>query len=289
MPSALGKEGFFLAAFGHESLLELIGVTVRTGNGTVPVLDNIHLTVRPGEWITIAGANGSGKSTLIGLIAGWILPDEGTVKRGFAGEKPIPWVMQQDGPHMGDTPLEETLFVLEMRGEPADSLKAKAGEALGKAGLWPVRHRRMDALSGGRRQLVQAAACLAVDAPLLLFDEATSMLDGRSRKLVRDTALRICREGKTVIWCTHRLEEAVPGGRIVVLESGKIVHDGITVSFFYNEGPDGLTACERLGFHPPFVVRTARELKKLGRETIGCPLDGSDLLHALAEVKADEG
>lgn len=269
-----------MAHHGAEPLA-LEGVSVHAEGRPEPVLHNIHLTVGPGEWVTLAGANGSGKSTLIGVIAGLIEPDEGRVRRGFAGHGPIPYVMQQDGPFFGDTPWEEVLFVLETGGVKGDLLR-RAEEALLRTGLFPHRHRPLHALSGGQRQLASAAACLASGAPILLLDEATAMLDGISRSLVWQTAVRLHREGKTVIWCTHRLEETVRNGRIIVLKDGTVVHDGPTEDFFYGEREDGRTPCEAAGFVPPFAVRTARALIRKGLSPSILPLSGEELAAAWA-------
>lgn len=265
---------------------ELRGVTVRAAGGQSPVLDRIDLAIRPGEWITIAGANGSGKSTLAGVVAGLIEPDEGTLHRGFAGEAPIPYVMQQDGPFFGDTPLDEVYFVLDARGEPSENIPRLAESILRETHLFPLRNRPLDTLSGGQRQLVAVAACLAAGAPLLLFDEATAMLDDRSRRLVLDTAARLYRRGSTVLWCTHRLEETMEDGRVIVLEDGRKTADERTADFFYKEAPDGRTPCDRAGFIPPLAVRTARLLIGTGWKPDKLPLDGPGLVRALAEADA---
>lgn len=265
---------------------ELRKVTVRTGHRQAPVLDRIDLDIRAGEWLTIAGANGSGKSTLAGVIAGLIDPDEGMLHPGFAGEAPIPYVMQQDGPFFGDTPLEEVHFVLDARGEPAETIPPAAATILRETGLHALRHRPIHALSGGQRQLVAVAACLAAGAPLLLFDEATAKLDDRSRRLVLETAARLHRQGSTVVWCTHRLEETMGNGRVIVLEDGKKTVDEPTVHFFYKEAADGRTPCETAGFNPPLAVRTARLLMRQGWKPASLPLDGPGLLHALTEAGA---
>lgn len=281
-----GKEGFFMP-IGHPSRkgdtadsaaspLVVAGVRVVAGEAARPVLHNIDLTIRPGEWVTVAGENGSGKSTLLGVIAGLIEPDAGTVSRGFAGEGTIPCVMQQVGPFFGDTPWEETLFAMEGSGVRADAVPTLAEEALAATGLHPLRHRPIETLSGGRRQLVSVAACLAVGAPLILFDEATSMLDGRSRRLVLETAFRLHREGVSVLWASHRPEESAPDGRIVVLHSGEIVYDDSAESFFYGEDGYGRTPCERFGFTPPFAVRTARALQRRGWRPAPLPLFGEE-------------
>lgn len=267
---------------GHAAApLELSGVSVFAGRPDLPALRDVRLVIRPGEWITVLGENGSGKSTLIGVAAGLVEPDAGTVRRGFAGGGPVPFVMQQVGPFFGDTPWEEVMFALEGRGIPAEEAAARAGAALRSTGLFPVRHRPLASLSGGRRQLASVAACLATGAPLLLFDEATSMLDETSRRLVLETAKRLNREGAAVVWCTHRPEDAAAGGRIVVLADGAVAFDGLAEDFFYRETENGSTPCEALGFAPPFAVRTARALARFGRKIETRPLTAEQLAASL--------
>lgn len=269
--------------------LQLDGVTVLAGRGQKPVLREIRLAVKPGEWVTVLGANGSGKSTLIGVLAGLIEPDAGRVRRGFAGDGPLPYVMQQVGPFLGDTPWEETLFALEARGVKPEERAARATEALIATGLHPLRHRPLRTLSGGRRQLASVAACLAGGAPLLLLDEAAAMLDAVSRRLVLDTVRRLHRSGSAVLWCTHRPEETVPAGRIVVLQNGRIAFDRSAETFFYGAAADGRTPCESSGFAPPFAVRTARALMRRGWRTNRRPLDGEQLAEALREEAGGHG
>lgn len=269
----------------HDNVpFELRGVTVRAGHRPAPLLDCIDIVIRPGDWITIAGANGSGKTTLAGVIAGLIEPDEGTLHRGFAGDAPIPYVMQQDGPFFGDTPLEEVYFVLETRGEPADAIPLRAEAILRQTYLHDLRHRPLHTLSGGQRQLVAVAACLAAGAPLLLFDEATAMLDHRSRRLVLDTAARLHEQGTTVLWCSHRLEETMRGGRVIVLKDGRKSHDEPTLDFFYRQGADGRSPCEAAGFAAPLAVRTTRTLMQQGWKPARLPLNSTDLVRALTEA-----
>ncbi|NHN31029.1 energy-coupling factor ABC transporter ATP-binding protein [Paenibacillus agricola] len=199
----------------------------------VPVLKHMHLRIAEGEWISVVGPNGSGKSSFAQFIAGVIDRASGEFHRGFLPEI-IPYVMQQNV-FFGETPWEDIVFQLEMRSEEPLAIPAIAEQALAAVGLGTLMHQPLAQLSGGQKQLAAIAGCIAAKAPLLLFDEATSMLDSSSRKLVLEAALALHHQGTSVIWLTHHMEELVVGGRVVGLEQGNVIFDGTPASFFYGD------------------------------------------------------
>jgi energy-coupling factor transport system ATP-binding protein len=240
-----------------------------------PLLQGIHMRIARGEWVNIVGRNGSGKSTLGRLLTGILPVSEGSLKRGFAGSEPVPYVMQQDGQLFGDTPWEDVVFLLEVRGTSPSMIRSAAASALSRVGLAAEMHRPIAELSGGQKQLTATAGCLAADAPLLLFDEATSMLDSTSRRQVLEAAKNLHNKGATVIWLTHHMEELFAGERVIALDQGQIVFDGTVSSFFYG------TQCESLGFEPPFPVQVAKELQSMGVPLTGMPITTEQLAEAV--------
>ncbi|GAB2699819.1 ATP-binding cassette domain-containing protein [Paenibacillus thermoaerophilus] len=277
----------------EDLVLEDVTVYPEADRTRTPILRGIGLRIGRGEWISVVGRNGSGKSTLIRTIAGVQPAHEGVVRRGFAGDEPIPYVMQRDHQWFGETPREELVFWLEMRGEPASRIRDKVDSALAAVGLAEAAERPLSQLSGGQRQLVAAAGCLAADAPLLIFDEATSMLDTAARRLVFGAVRAIHASGTTVLWLTHHQEEAACGDRIVALHHGSIAYDGPPALFYYGEAErflgefgdsgSGAAPCDALGFEPPFAVRVARELMRHGVRFGRLPLTAEQLAD---EVKA---
>ncbi|MFF2888165.1 energy-coupling factor ABC transporter ATP-binding protein [Paenibacillus sp. NPDC057967] len=269
--------------------LELIDVSYApislASEPSADVLADIHLTVNRGEWITILGMNGSGKSTLLKLAGGLIRQGvRGSLHRaGSQGGKPIPIVMQQpDAGLVGSTPWEDVVTLLERQGAPADGLVLRAEQALREVGLEGRMHQPLDTLSGGQKQLVAIAGCLAADAPILLLDEITAMLDPGMTAIVCGHVRRLHQQGTTVLWITQRLEELLPGDRTLVLKDGRIVFDDSAGALFRrtaSEPPD--SPGEQVGFVAPYTVKVGWELAAQGIELPFIPLTADQLAEAV--------
>jgi energy-coupling factor transport system ATP-binding protein len=270
----------------HEDLL-LTNVTVKAPNDDC-LLNDISLRISQGEWISIVGKNGSGKSTLAQLLTGVHTASSGVIQRGFCGNEPIPYVMQQEVQWFGETPWEDMVFLLESRGENATLIPEIISGALRNVGIESLRDRPFAELSGGQKQLAVIAACLAAKTPILVFDEATSMLDSTSRLQVLEAAKSINHQGITVIWLTHRIEDLSFGDRVVALEEGRICYDDSTAAFFYHSSsfcPDieisSKTPCEELGFILPYPIQLAHELRLQGIQLHTQPLTTKQLVEAV--------
>lgn len=105
-------------------------------------------------------------------------------------------------------------------------------------------HQSMLTLSGGQKQLVAIAGCLAAHAPLLILDEPTSMLDPDAADLVLEKVRELNRNGTTIIWVTQKLSEIQQGDRIIELESGSVVYDGFANNWLRNEALKGKSEIE---------------------------------------------
>ncbi|MBD2870652.1 ATP-binding cassette domain-containing protein [Paenibacillus arenilitoris] len=260
----------------HRALIEMKRVSVTppaqaAGRKPPTVLKDIDFTVYNGQWVTLLGRNGSGKSTLAKAAAGFRLSGlKGRIanasRSAEASGKPVPIVMQQpEAALLGATPLEDVVLLLEQNELAAESIIGIAERALRKVGLGERMHQPIGTLSGGQKQLVAIAGCLAMDSPLLMLDEATSMLDPGASRSVLEQARSLHLEGIAVLWITQKLEELREGDRIVVLEDGRIVYDGYADGFYERTlRADGGSICERLGFEAPYPVRVAWELEQLG-------------------------
>ncbi|MGF7035601.1 energy-coupling factor transport system ATP-binding protein [Paenibacillus mucilaginosus] len=269
--------------------MENLTYTLPTADGNRLLLEDINLSVRQGEWLAIAGTNGSGKSTLVRTMAGLYKPTSGTVRFRDTDAAPelagstIPLVFQNPDTHLlGETVYEEVRFGLEYMGLSDAEMDARTEEALQDTGLLPLARRRVDSLSGGQKQLVAAAGCLALRPPLLLFDEVTSMLDPLSREALLETARRKHREGTTVVWVTQLLDELSYADRVAAVDGGRLVFCGTPGAFFYERSAAGGTPCESLGFEPPYAVRVAQELQRLGLPLQRLPLTVEELAEAVA-------
>ncbi|MCC3371782.1 ABC transporter ATP-binding protein [Cohnella sp. REN36] len=234
-------------------------------------LEEATLALAPGEWIYVVGTNGSGKSTLAQLLAGLVQEGAaGGYSRGFAGLQPAPYVMQQpDAQLFGSTPREELVFALEWRAAPPERIAAAAAEMLAAVGLREAADEPWSRLSGGQRQLAVVAAAAVCEAPLLVLDEATSMLDESARRRVRGIAERLHARGAAIVWVTQRLDELDPDARVIALRDAQIRFDGTGRQFLY--GPDPLrpsrsgAACEQVGLRLPYLAELAYGLHRLGK------------------------
>ncbi|WP_276352415.1 ATP-binding cassette domain-containing protein [Cohnella caldifontis] len=264
---------------GTEEALRLSGVEVFVSPesaeaGVRPILDGIDLTLRPGEWLNLVGVNGSGKSTLARLIAGLhVEAAYGQMSRGFAGDAASPVVLQRPEAQLfGETPREDIGFALEWRvADTAERISDISGGILRDAGLSEWADRRWEELSGGQRQLAAVAAALAVPAPLVVFDEATSMLDDANRRKLMRLAKERNRQGAAIVWVTQRLEEIEPDARVAAIAEGRIRYDGDGRTFFYGDG-EGDSPCEACGLRLPYLAALAQAMKRTGRWSDPLPL-----------------
>ncbi|GLI09863.1 energy-coupling factor transporter ATP-binding protein EcfA [Paenibacillus tyrfis] len=270
------SSSFFIA-------LQEASVKYPTGSGTHIALSNVTLLIEPGEWITVAGPNGSGKSTLAGALLGTCRLTSGRLVRKEPLD--IRGVLQHpEAQHIGDTPAEELAFALNDRRLSKEELKLVQKQALLRVGLQLSPDTPLNSLSGGQKQLVNIAAALATAPDMLVLDEPTAMLDPAARELVLRVVRQAHLQGTTVVWITHRQEEAVHASRIVAFQKGEIAFDGAPETFFYGDpatASDSETPCERVGLDPPFVVQTALHLKKKGHDLTARPLSYDDLAKAV--------
>jgi len=249
-----------------------------------------RLEIAPGEWVHVAGPNGSGKSTLAKLIAG-LIPSAGTgttfrggISRGFAGDRPIPFVTQDpEAAIAGSTPWEDLALTLEARGIGGEEALREIARLLRLCRLWERRFMPVERLSGGQKQLLAAAGCLASGAPLLVFDEAASMLDAAGRALVLEGARRMRAAGAAVVWITHSAEDIDREDRVLGLKDGQIVFDGPAEAFFLAKD-GGPSPCERIGCGVPHAVRTALALRRFGLGFEPLPLKPEELARAIAAL-----
>lgn len=261
--------------------LTLDGVSVFVTNESgdpVPLLEDIRLSLHHGEWLNLVGINGSGKSTLARLLAGLHVEGKtGNVDRGYAGESASPIVLQRPEAQLfGETPREEVLFALEWRQVPSDLIDSRVQEVLSRTGLMDLADVRWDGLSGGQKQLAAVAAAAACGSPLVVFDEATSMLDEANRQAVQELARALHREGTAIVWLTQRLDELQPEERVVALAGGRITYDGDVRTFLFGKMNGSLsmreprvnaevTPCELCGLRLPYLSALALQLRRKGR------------------------
>jgi NitT/TauT family transport system ATP-binding protein len=192
---------------------------------TLMALDNISLDIRAGGFLSLVGPSGSGKSTLLDLLAGLSQPSSGQV---LIDAKPVTGpgldrgvVFQQYALLPWRTAQANVEFGLEGNGLGRFDRRARAREFLDLVGLSGFEDRYPHELSGGMKQRVAIARSLAYDPDVLLMDEPFAALDAQTRELLQDELLRIWqRTGKTIVFITHGIDEAVYlGQQVAVLTS----------------------------------------------------------------------
>jgi NitT/TauT family transport system ATP-binding protein len=195
------------------------------GRAALTAVDDIVLDVRPGELLTLVGPSGCGKSTLLDLLAGLIPPTSGRVLvdgREVSGpgvDRGI--VFQQYALFPWRTALANVEFGLEAIGVRRRERADRAREYLDLVGLTGFEERYPGELSGGMKQRVAIARSLAYDPAVLLMDEPFAALDAQTRDSLQQELLRIwVRTGKTIVFITHGIDEAVLlGQRVAVMTS----------------------------------------------------------------------
>ncbi len=187
------------------------------------VLEDVSLTVDPGELICLLGPSGSGKSTLLNIIAGLVKPTKGRVRaagENVVGPGPDRAVVFQDAALFPWLTLEQNIaFPLELAKFDAKEKTARVESLLRLVHLWHFRDRHPHELSGGMRQRGAIARALASNPAVLLLDEPFGALDAQTRELLHAEVERIHIETKkTMVFVTHSVIEAVRlADRIVLM------------------------------------------------------------------------
>ncbi|WP_409345491.1 ATP-binding cassette domain-containing protein [Paenibacillus sp. MBLB4367] len=280
------------------SSVETYGIVVRAAGTDIALLSDVSFAVREGDWIAVAGKSGSGKSTLAKALAGVVSLDEGHIERsaGGSGRMTVQLVMQNpEAQTVGETVFEDVCFGMENMGVPQAEMAARAEEALIKVGLAGFAGRSTTELSGGQKQLLAIAGALAVEASVIVFDEATSMLDPASRERILRVVRDLHEQGTAIVWITQLLDELAFADRVVVLDKGAVVFEGDPRRFFYGSAeiasysPEQEIGCDRFGFARPFAVETARLLLERGFRLPTLPLTPEQLAEAVAAAAAEGG
>lgn len=259
-----------LFAGGAMHLIELHSVNFQYEKSAQPALQNISLSIDEGEYLALVGNNGSGKSTLVRLFNGLRLATSGTVLA--AGKNPaeranlqcirrtITIVFQSPADQIVSSCVEEDVaFGPSNLGLSQAEIDVRVQMALQAVGLLEHAKRPTRFLSGGQQQKLAIAGALAMQPRCIIFDEATSMLDPKTRASVLSLMKELSEQGIAIIHVTHDMDEAIQAGRIIALDKGRLVYDGKPEGFFTaSEKPKSLSLAESLGLELPSVLKLAR-------------------------------
>ena len=254
----------------RKAVIKATGLTYAYEDG-FDAVRGVDFEVYEGEFLAILGHNGSGKSTLAKLMNALFLPTGGEICVGgivakneddaFRVREKCGMVFQNPDNQIVATIVEEDVaFGLENLGVPSAEIRRRVDAALKTVGMEEYALSAPHMLSGGQKQRVAIAGVLAMRPEIIVFDEATAMLDPSGRAEV----MRVVRElnktgGVTVIWITHFMEEAAQAERILVMDEGKIAMQGTPLEVFTR-----VEEIRALGLDAPEMILLAEELRKRG-------------------------
>jgi len=204
---------------------------LRKAYGTLVAVDGVSFEVRQGETFGLLGPNGAGKTTIIHLLAGALRPDAGTIFINGASDPTHREVRRQIGFAPQALALYDNLsgqenvtFFGKMYGLNGARLKERTAWALELAGLTERRDDRVHAYSGGMKRRLNLACALVHDPAVVFLDEPTAGVDPQSRNHLFENVEGLARQGRTILYTTHYMEEAQRlCNRVAIMDHGKIL------------------------------------------------------------------
>jgi ABC-2 type transport system ATP-binding protein len=200
-----------------------------------PAVEQLDLTIQPGEFYALLGPNGAGKTTTIRMAAGLLLPDSGSIEiygvdalhDPIAAKRITAWLPDEPALYDKLDPLEYLEFVAGLWGVDPAVAMSRARELMEVLELWPHRHTRCEGFSRGMKQKVALAGALIHDPMLLLLDEPLTGLDAAIARQVKDLLTLRARAGRAIILTTHILEVAERlADRIGIISAGRLCAQG---------------------------------------------------------------
>ncbi len=238
------------------------------------ILKDVSLDIKKGEFVAVLGHNGSGKSTAAKHMNAILVPDKGKVyadgidtsdeNRIFDIRRHVGMVFQNPDNQIVATIVEEDVaFALENMGVEPKEMRQRVDDALNSVGMYEYREHAPHQLSGGQKQRIAIAGIIAMRPDCIVLDEPTAMLDPKGRSEVLKTIRRLNKDyGITIVLITHYMDEAAQADRIVGMDSGKVVMDGVPKDIFSE-----VELMKSLGLDVPQVTELMYELGKNGFKT----------------------
>ena len=254
-----------------DAIIEVKDVEFRYEGAEEEAVAGVSLRVERGEFVAVLGRNGSGKSTLAKLLNALNIPQKGEIwidgvaaheeANSLEVRKRCGMVFQNPDNQIVATVVEEDCaFGLENLGVAPDEIRRRVDGALAAVGMRDHAEAAPHMLSGGQKQRVAIAGVLAMRPKIIVFDESTAMLDPSGRREVFSVAEELNRrDGITIVWITHFMDEALRAGRLLVMDAGKIALEGAPREVF-----EKTEEIRKMGLDAPPMAQLAAQLRADG-------------------------
>ena len=254
-----------------DAIIEVKDVEFRYEGAEEEAVAGVSLRVERGEFVAVLGRNGSGKSTLAKLLNALNIPQKGEIwidgvaaheeANSLEVRKKCGMVFQNPDNQIVATVVEEDCaFGLENLSVPPEEIRRRVDEALRVVGMRDYAEAAPHMLSGGQKQRVAIAGVLAMRPKIIVFDESTAMLDPSGRREVFAVAEELNRrDGITIVWITHFMDEALRAGRVLVMDAGTVALEGAPRDVFQKT-----EEIRKMGLDVPPMAQLAAQLRADG-------------------------
>ena len=276
-----------------ENIIEIKDISF-SYNDECLVLENFSLNIKKGKYSVIIGHNGSGKSTLAKLIIGLLEAESGSIFiEGLElNEKNLSLIREKvgivfqnpDNQFIGSTVEDDIAFGLENHCVPHEDMKKIILDYAEKVNMTKFLEKEPSQLSGGQKQRVAIAGVLAMKPQILILDEATSMLDPKGKREIKELIkkMRDVIPGLTIISITHDIDEAISSDEVIVMNKGKVFKVGTPQEIFENK-----KELLDISLDLPFAYKLYHELNKQNIK-ISKNLDTEGMVNELCPLSSEK-
>jgi ABC-2 type transport system ATP-binding protein len=214
-------------------------------NAVDPALNNFSLSVEAGSFFGLLGPNGAGKTTALSIITGLLAPDSGSVTiLGMRLDRHLAEIQTRIGLVPQDLALYENLTAAEnlvffgrLYGLRGKELQTEIQRCLEFTQLQEQSNRRVSTFSGGMKRRLNLSAGMLYRPDILFLDEPTVGIDAQSRKLIHERLAELNRQGTTLIYTTHYMEEAQElCSHVGIIDEGRLIQQGRTMELTRQQG-----------------------------------------------------
>ena len=254
-------------------------------------INHVSMEVKKGEFLVILGHNGSGKSTMAKHMNALLLPsggkmyvdglDTSDIENLWEVRRRAGMVFQNPDNQLVATIVEEDVAGPENLGVDPKEIRERVDDSLKAVGMYEYRKHAPHLLSGGQKQRIAIAGILAMRPKCIVLDEPTAMLDPSGRNEVMKTIKEVNKKfGITIILITHYMDEAAQADRIIVMDKGEKVMEGVPREIFSQ-----VEKIKSIGLDVPQVTELAYELQKEGVDISTEILNIDEMVNALCQLK----